>query len=67
MTIPDIGHCVRSGAAPAEGSVRDDDHGLKSGVCPACSGRFQLHPSGVISLHDAAEVDDREQWPEPSA
>ena len=65
MTIPDIGHCAGSGAAPAEGSLREESHGTKSGVCPACSGRFELHPSGVMSLHDAAEVDERETWPDP--
>ena len=38
----------------------------RSTTPPACSGRFELHPSGVMSLHDAADVDEREQWPEPS-
>lgn len=66
MTIPDIGHCAGSGAPPAEGSVKDENEGLKTGVCPACSGRFELHPSGVVSLHDAADVDRREEWPQPS-
>ena len=66
VTIPDIGHCAGSGAPPADGSVKDENEGLRSGVCPACSGRFELHPSGVVSLHDAAAVDDREEWPEPS-
>jgi hypothetical protein len=65
MTIPDIGHCAGSGTEPAEGSVREQAQGVKSGVCPACSGRFALHPSGVMSLHDAAEIDEREEWPEP--
>jgi len=46
MTIPDIGHCAGSGAPPAEGSVRDENESLKTGLCPACSGRFELHPSG---------------------
>jgi hypothetical protein len=66
MTIPDIGHCAGSGAPPAEGSVRNEDQGLQSGVCPACSGRFELHDKGVVSLHDAAEIDDREPWPQSS-
>jgi hypothetical protein len=65
MTIPDIDHCAGSGAAPAEGSLREENQGTKSGVCPVCSGRFELHPSGVMSLHDAAEVDERERWPDP--
>jgi hypothetical protein len=63
MTIPDLGHCAGSGAPPVEGTIREDAD-EKSGVCPACSGRFELHHTGVVSLHDAAEVDDREPWPE---
>jgi hypothetical protein len=66
VTIPDLGHCAGSGAAPINGSLREENQGAKSGVCPACSGRFDLHHTGVMSLHDAAEVDDREAWPEPS-
>ena len=66
MTIPDIGHCAGSGSPPAEGGVRDENEGLESGVCPACSGRFELHPSGVVSLHDAADIAEREEWPQPS-
>jgi hypothetical protein len=63
MTIPDIGHCVGSGTPPVEGSERDEEGGKTSGVCPACSGRFELHHTGVVSLHDSAEVHDRELWP----
>jgi hypothetical protein len=66
VTIPDLGHCAGSGAAPVEGSLREENHGARSGVCPACSARFELHHTGVMSLHDAAEVDDREAWPKPS-
>ena len=65
MTIPDIGHCVGSGGAPVAGSEREDD-GTKTGVCPACSGRFELRDTGDVSLHDAAEIQAREQWPESS-
>lgn len=60
MTIPDLGHCVGTGAEPAHGSVEGTVEGAPTGVCPACSGRFALHPSGVMALHDAAEVDERE-------
>jgi hypothetical protein len=60
MTIPDIGHCVGSGAEPARGSIQENDDGTSTGICPACSGRFALHPSGVVVLHDAAEVEQRE-------
>ena len=60
MTIPDLGHCVGSGTEPARGSVEEIGDGTSTGICPACSGRFALHPGGVIGLHDAAEVDQRE-------
>jgi hypothetical protein len=60
MTIPDIGHCVGSGAEPARGSIQESGDGTSTGICPACSGRFALHPSGVVGLHDAAEVEQRE-------
>lgn len=63
MTIPDLGHCAGGGAPPVEGTVKENA-GEKSGVCPACSGRFALHHTGVLPLHDAAEVDEREPWPE---
>ena len=56
VTIPEIGHCVGSGSAPAAGTEEHADDGTATGVCPACAGRFPLHPSGTISLHDAAEV-----------
>jgi hypothetical protein len=64
MTIPDLGHCAGSGAPPVEGSERDEGLGIRSGLCPACSGRFELHHTDVLSLHDAAEVDEREAWPQ---
>ena len=65
MTIPDLGHCVGTGTAPVEGSVRDDDK-AKTGICPACSGRVSLHPTGVLALHDAVDIDDREEWQSPA-
>jgi len=60
MTIPDIGHCAGSGAEPAHGSVQTAAEGAPTGICPACSGSFALHPSGAMSLHDAAEIGQRE-------
>jgi hypothetical protein len=66
MTIPDIGHCAGSGAEPAQGSIQGTGEGASTGVCPACSGRFALHPSGAMSLHDAAEIDQREVLDSPS-
>ena len=66
MTIPDLGHCAGSGTPPVEGSEREEADGSSSGLCPACSGRFALHHTGVVSLHDAAEIEAREPWPESS-
>ena len=66
MTIPDLGHCVGTGTEPAEGTVETLDDGTETGVCPACSGRFPLHHTGVISLHDAAVVEEREAWTDPA-
>lgn len=59
MTIPDIGHCAGSGGAPIEGTVRDQGTDKESGVCAACSGRFELR-DGSLSLHEPAEIDERE-------
>ena len=58
MTIPDLGHCAGSGAAPIHGSADTDDP--VTGVCAACSGRFELRSDGTLSLHEAAGVDTRE-------
>ena len=66
VTIPDLGHCAGSGTPPVDDSVRDENQGRTSGVCPACSGRFDLHHTGVMSLHDAAEAGEREAWAQPS-
>ena len=60
MTIPDIGHCAGSGSEPAHGSIQTTGVGASTGVCPVCSGRFELNPSGVVALHDAAEIEARE-------
>ena len=62
MTIPDLGHCVGTASAPAVGTVEGREDASTTGVCPACSGRFPLDHSGMISLHDAAEIDEREAW-----
>ena len=62
MTIPDLGQCVGSGSAPAVGTVERREDASDTGVCPACSGRVPLDHSGMISLHDAAEIDEREAW-----
>jgi hypothetical protein len=59
MTIPDIGHCAGSGAQPLEGTLHGGGD-QRTGVCGACSGRFDLRSDGTVSFHDAAEIDDRE-------
>jgi hypothetical protein len=64
MTIPDLGHCAATGTPPVEGSVQDDSEGASTGLCPACSGRVQLDPNGMLSMHDAADVNQREDWPD---
>ena len=66
MTIPDIGHCAGSGVEPAHKSIQTGGEQAPTGICPACSGRFALHPSGVMSLHDAAEIDQREVIESPT-
>ena len=67
MTIPDIGHCAGSGAQPAPGSIKTTEEGVSTGVCPACSGRFELHPSGAMALHDAAKIEQREVLDSPAS
>ena len=58
MTIPDLGHCAGSGAAPIQGTADAGDPA--TGVCAACSGRFELRGDGTLSLHEAAAVGARE-------
>ena len=59
MTIPDIGHCAGSGAAPIDGTTEEGEP--PTAVCPACSGRFELRGDGTLSLHEAAGVTERER------
>ena len=58
MTIPDLGHCAGSGAAPIHGTPDTGDPA--TGVCAACSGRFELRADGTLLLHEAAPADERE-------
>jgi len=58
VTIPDIGHCAGSGAAPIEDTAEGDEPA--TGICPACSGRFELRSNGTLSFHEAAPVEERE-------
>ena len=66
MTIPDMGHCAGSGSEPAHGSIQTPAEEVSTGVCPACSGRFALHGNGVLTLHAAADIDEREVLDGPS-
>jgi hypothetical protein len=67
VTIPDLGHCAGTGTSPVDGSTRQEGDGTRTGLCPACSGRAKLDPTGVLSIHDAAELEDREDWPETAS
>ena len=58
VTIPDLGHCAGSGAAPREGTVEQGDPA--TAVCAACSGRFPLTEDGSLSFHDSAALEARE-------
>ena len=58
MTIPDVGRCLGSGESPRDGSV-EGESGSETGVCVACSGRFELR-NGAIVEHEAAAADERE-------
>ena len=58
MTIPYVGRCIGSGEPAREGSVEGTDDS-ETGVCVACSGRFNLR-SGVIVEHETATEDERE-------
>jgi hypothetical protein len=67
VTIPDLGHCAGTATPPVDGSVRHEADGGHTGLCPACSGRVALDTNGALSFHDAAELEDREDWPEPDS
>lgn len=56
MTIPEIGHCAGSGAKPLDGTVE----GL-TGMCASCSGRFEIRSDGSLSLHEPADIANREE------
>jgi hypothetical protein len=58
MTIPDVGRCLGSGKAPRE-ETEQTDGDRTSGVCVACSGRFEIE-DGLVIAHEAAPEDERE-------
>lgn len=59
MTIPYAGICVGSGKSPREGTLRDGDGRPVTGVCPACSGRFELRHDRLPE-HETAPEDERD-------
>jgi hypothetical protein len=58
VTIPYVGRCLGSGKPPREGTEESQGVGT-SGVCVACSGRFDLD-NGTIVDHQTAPEDERE-------
>ena len=59
MTIPYAGVCVGSGNKPRDGTIRGGDSDPLTGVCPACSGRFELRQDRLPE-HETAPEDKRE-------
>jgi hypothetical protein len=65
MTIPYVGRCLGSAKPPLDGSEKDEN-GRATGLCTACSGRFELD-DGLLSEHETASEAEREQsQPPPS-
>ena len=58
MTIPDVGRCIGSGEPPRDGTVQTES-ASETGVCVACSGRFELRNEVVVE-HETAAADERE-------
>ena len=58
VTVPYVGRCLGSGKSPRKGTEESQADGA-SGVCVACSGRFELH-DGTIVEHETAPADERE-------
>lgn len=58
MTVLDVGRCLGSGEPPRDGT-EETAAGQTSGVCVACSGRFDVD-DGRIVAHQAAADDARE-------
>lgn len=58
MTILDVGRCLGTAKPPLEGSEESAD-GRTTGICSACSGRFDLQDDLLVH-HEAAPAEDRE-------
>jgi hypothetical protein len=59
MTIPDVGRCLGSGKPPREGTEEMEVSGT-SGLCVACSARFELEDGRLVE-HASAREDERER------
>ena len=59
MTIPYVGRCLGSGEPPRDGTSGGEEPGEQTGVCVACSGRFELRDGRVVE-HETAPDDERE-------
>jgi hypothetical protein len=59
VTIPYAGVCVGGGKSPREGTLRGGDGGPVTGVCPVCSGRFELQHD-LLPEHETAPEHERE-------
>jgi hypothetical protein len=58
VTIPYVGRCLGSGKPPREGT--DVPYrSVTTGVCVACSGRFEVE-NGTIVEHETAPEHERE-------
>ena len=58
MTFPYVGRCLGSRKPPRDGT-EEPYRGGTTGVCVACSGRFEIQ-SGTIIEHETAPEDKRE-------
>ena len=58
VTIPYVGRCLGSSKPPREGT-EEAQGSCTSGVCVACSGRFDIE-NGTIVEHETAPEDERE-------
>ncbi len=63
MTIPDVGRCLGSGEPPREGTEAVDSR-VSTGLCVACSGRFEIRHGRLVD-HESAPVEDRVGSAEP--
>jgi hypothetical protein len=58
VTILDVGRCLGTGKPPLGGSEESAD-GRTTGICSACSGRFDLQ-DGLLVHHETAPAEGRE-------